>query len=151
MPGASGRRQGVVGCGLNINRHRDPFLFLVWSHLLWTAQIQPHVHPLSSPIFLPSSFFYSSTPLHSTPPLIQPLYSLSMKPRPPIPDSIHPSAPPVRDRATGERGESDGRGVRNHLDDSLMQHNKMDMQVARFSRLLVRQNGCQQVSTWQEI
>lgn len=32
---------------------------------------------------------------------------------------LPPSAPPVRDRTTGEQGESDGRGVRNHLDASL--------------------------------
>lgn len=30
--GAAGRRQGVGDEGLNINRHRYPFLSLVWSH-----------------------------------------------------------------------------------------------------------------------
>lgn len=133
--------KGLGVWDLNINQHRYPFLFFVWSHLLWTAQIQPRVHLAEGPSHcpLPSSPFSISLSLHSS-------LSFSILPTDEIPDSppdsFHPHHHLSGTEQQERRDESDGRGVSEHLAALLQQH-KTDMHVAHFSQLLAKQNGCQ--------
>lgn len=93
--------KGLGVWDLNINQHRYPFLFFVWSHLLWTVQIQPRVHLAEGPSYcpLPSSPFSISLSLHYW-------LSFSILPTDEIPDSPPDSFHPHHHLSGMEQQES---------------------------------------------